>query len=148
MHNFKKLLTCLTIIVISTSVTHAKQPTPEERALDFRKGLFSTFAWKMGQLYGSKMQKDQTAFTQHANDLAYLATMIEEGFQIKDSIPEGSAAKPEIWQDYAKFADKAELLRAEAKALTKEGAMEEFDARAFGSKTCGGCHRDFKVKDD
>jgi cytochrome c556 len=140
----------LAAAILACSPIFAKdgRPTPEERAYEFRHALFETFSWKMGQLYGSKMKEDEAAFTKHAKDLAYLATMIEEGFQIKDGIPKGSVAKPEIWKNFAKFEEKAEAFRVAAAGLTEKGAMADFNPRDFGSKNCGGCHRDFKVKDD
>jgi len=33
-------------------------------------------------------------------------------------------------------------------SLTKDIEMADFDPRDFGSKACGGCHRDFRVKRD
>ena len=137
----------LSLLFSTVALSDDKKPTPEERAYEFRHSLFETFAWKMGQLVGSKMKSDSVAFKKHATDLEYLASMLEEGFQIKNNIPEGSIAKPEIWDDFSKFEDKANVLRAAAGGLTKEGAMDSFNPRDFGSKNCGGCHRDFKVKD-
>jgi cytochrome c556 len=142
----------LYMIVVSLVLgTHAyadeAPPTPEERSYQFRTGLFQTFAWKMGQLVGAKMKNDATGFNKHAADLQYLSSMLEEGFQLENSIPEGSAAKPEIWEDFGKFEDKADTLRAAAATLTDQGAMQNFDPRDFGSKNCGGCHRDYRVKD-
>jgi len=124
-----------------------KQPTPEERAYKFRTSLFQTFSWKLGQMAGAKGKNNPDAFTKHAADLAQLSTLIEEGFQIANSLPEGTKAKPEIWEDYKKFQAKAMALTEAATGFTEAGAMANFDAREFGSKTCGGCHRDFKIKD-
>lgn len=133
-------------VLLSTNISADEQPTPEERAFEFRDGLFHTFSWKMGQLYGAQAKEDEAAFIKHAGDLVALSSLLEEGFQIKDSIPEGSLAKPEIWQDYDSFKEKAIGLNAAAKGLTKEGAMANFNIRDFGSKNCGSCHRDFRVK--
>ncbi|TQV79415.1 cytochrome c [Exilibacterium tricleocarpae] len=141
-------VTILSLIITSQAYAQEKQPTPEERAYTFRTSLFQTFAWKYGQLVGAKKQNDEATFIKHASDLEYLATMLEEGFQIKNSLPEGTAAKPEIWKDYDTFKKKSETLKSAANDLTKSGAMADFDARDFGSKNCGGCHRDFRVKDD
>lgn len=138
----------LSLFVSTQAFADDKKPTPEERAYEFRHSIFETFAWKMGQLVGAKMKSDAAGFNKHATDLQYLASMLEEGFQIKNNIPEGSKAKPEIWSDFSKFEEKANALRTAAAGLTKDGAMESFNPRDFGSKNCGGCHRDFKVKDD
>lgn len=137
----------LSLIFSTQAFSEDKTPTPEERAYEFRHSLFETFAWKMGQLVGSKMKNDAAGFNKHATDLQNLASMLEEGFQIKNNIPEGSVAKPEIWDDFAKFEKKANVLRSAAASLTEDDAMNSFDPRDFGSKNCGGCHRDFKVKE-
>lgn len=130
-----------------TNTLNAQQPSPEERAYKFRTSLFQTFAWKLGQMAKAKGQEDETAFIKHATDLSYLSGLIDEGFSIENSLPEGSKAKPEIWQDYAKFQEKANNMTELTNAFTKTGAMADFNPREFGSKTCGGCHRDFKIKD-
>jgi cytochrome c556 len=135
------------LIFVAGSAFAQKQATPEERAYKFRTSLFQTFAWKLGQMAGAKGRNDEAAFSKHATDLAQLSTLIEEGFQIKNSLPDGSKAKPEIWQDFAKFQDKANALTELATSFSSTGAMANFDVRKFGSKSCGGCHRDFKIKD-
>jgi len=143
--SLRVLVICISSLLTFTTVHAAdEQPTPEERAFKFRTSLFQTFSWKFGQMVGAMKQKDETSFGKHQSDLVYLSSMIEEGFQIKDSIPEGSDAKPEIWEDFDKFKEKAAALGSMAKELT----MTEFDPRDFGSKACGGCHRDFRVKRD
>ena len=103
-----------------------KKPTPEERAYQFRTGMFQTFAWKMGRLVGAKMANDSAAFSKHATDLQNLTSMLEEGFQIENSLPDGTSAKPEIWEDFDKFEEKATTLRSAVAGLTEEGAMESF----------------------
>jgi len=136
----------LTLIIASTSYAADDQPTPEERAYKFRTSLFQTFGWKYGQLIGAKAGDDEAAFNKHAQDLVNLSTLLLEGFQIKDSLPEGTEAKPEIWQDFDGFKDKAENLTNEATKLTQQGAMADFNPKDFGSKACGSCHRDFRIK--
>ncbi|RBP51197.1 c-type cytochrome [Arenicella xantha] len=141
------VVTALTLSFSSIGFAQDKQPTPEERAYKFRTSLFQTFAWKLGQLAQAKGRDDQPAFSQHAKDLAYLSTLIEEGFAIDNSIPEGSSAKAEIWEDFADFKDKASNLTTLSQGLTDADAMAGFDPRDFGSKACGTCHREYKVKD-
>lgn len=149
MTNYLRVITLTaTVLFLSVSaVAQDRQPTPEERAYKFRTSLFQTFAWKMGQLARAKAAGDKNAFDQHANDLSYLSRMIEEGFSIPDSLPDGTKAKPEIWEDFDTFKAKIQNLAERSKGLTENGAMADFDPREFGSKACGACHRDFKVKD-
>ena len=140
------LLASIALMMTSTS-GYANQPTPEERAYKFRASLFQTFAWKLGRLAVSKGQNNSEAFNQHAADLVYLSGLIEEGFEIENSIPDGSKAKPEIWADYEGFKEKAANMTNLTKGLMEEGGMDSFDPRKFGSQACGSCHRSFKVKD-
>lgn len=142
------IATAIVGIFASGQVQSADQPTPEERAYKFRTSLFQTFSWKFGNLVGAMKQSDEAAFAKHAGDLVSLSGLLEEGFQIENSLPEGTAAKPEIWQDYDTFKEKAANLTALATSLTEAGAMAEFDPRDFGSKACGSCHRDFRIKDE
>lgn len=132
--------------IAGQAVAQESQPTPEEKAYKFRTSLFQTFAWKFGKLVGALQASDEAAFKANAKDLEYLAGMLEEGFQIKDSLPEGTTAKPTIWEDYDTFTEKADTLRQAAASLSEDGAMASFDPRGFGSKNCGGCHRVFRIK--
>ncbi|MGK0376148.1 MAG: cytochrome c556 [Arenicella sp.] len=144
---FRSVLFTIAIALAAGPALAQKKPTPEERAYKFRTSLFQTFAWKLGQMAGAKGANDEIAFSQHATDLAQLSTLIDEGFQIENSLPEGTKAKPEIWQNYEKFQKKAQDLTDAALSFSEAGSMASFDPREFGSKTCGGCHRDFKIKD-
>jgi cytochrome c556 len=148
MKNCFRLFAAFSIsLLLVGQVQSQEQPTPEERAYEFRHGLFETFSWKLGQLYGAQAKDDAVAFKKHAKDLAYLSGMLEEGFQLENSLPEGTRAKAEIWENYEDFQQKAKNLGTAAAALTEDGAMESFNIRDFGSKTCGSCHRDFRVKE-
>jgi len=140
-------ISCAAVTIASSAPARAEQPTPEEREYKFRTSLFQTFAWKLGRMAVAKGQDDEATFIKHAKDLSYLSGLIEEGFQIEGSIPDGSKAKPEIWEDFAKFQDKAANLTKRANGYAAAGAMADFSPRDFGSKACGACHRDFKVKD-
>ena len=122
--------------------------TPEEKAYEFRDSLFNTIGWKMGKLVGAKMQGDKAAFQKEAADMAYLSGLIVEGFELKDSIPEGSLAKPEIWSDWDTFVEKANDLQTSAQDLADSGDMGAFDPMKFGRGNCGVCHKDFKERDE
>ena len=49
---------------------------------------------------------------------------------------------------FDKFKDRAANLNKMVTSLTEAGAMADFDPRDFGSKACGSCHRDFRIKDE
>ena len=87
----------------------------------------------------------------HAAAMAALAGMITDVF------PEGSyggksQAKPEIWQQWDKFAAAADTLAAAAGRL--EAVARAGDPAAVGAAAgavgdaCGGCHKPFRIKKD
>ena len=95
------------------------------------------------------MKGDKTAFHKNATDLAFLTTMIPEGFELKNSIVDDSTAKKEIWEDWDKFLEKAKNIQQATHELSApEYDMASFDPRKFGGQNCGGCHRDFRKRDD
>ena len=94
------------------------------------------------------MKGDKTAFHKNATDLAFLTTMIPEGFELKDSIVKDSSAKKEIWEDWNTFLEKAKNIQQAARGLAAaDYAMSSFDPRKFGGENCGACHRKFKKRD-
>lgn len=137
----------LTLLLCSTTVLAQQDTrTPEEKAYQYRTGVFSALEWKMGQMIAAKFGNDSAQFQRHAGDMAYLASLIEEGF-VPDSIVEGSKAKAEIWQNPEDFASKAAGLQKAAGEFAQNGDIEGFNPRKFGGKHCGSCHRDYKVDD-
>ena len=139
-------LTVLLTAAIAPSAISQEMKSPEVQAFEFRHALFETIGWKMGKMVGAKMQKNKAAFQKEAGDMSFLAGLITEGFELKNNIPEGSAAKSAIWKDWETFEGKAKDFQAETKALAASGDMDSFDPRDFGRKTCGGCHKDFKER--
>lgn len=120
--------------------------TPEEKEYTFRDSLFNVIAYKATQLPAAKASGDQAAFKKAAADIAYLAGLITEGFQIKDNTFEGSLALPAIWEDFDDFTARAKTLQDAAQALADSGDMESYTPRGFGGENCGGCHRNYKQR--
>lgn len=88
------------------------------------------------------------------------ATLNERArFQLDELFPENtavgtgdSAARPEIWQDWAKFEQASATLR-QASGQLHQAALNGDEAAvrsAFPTvgKACGGCHEQFRVKKD
>lgn len=148
MNNFFKIaLTSLTTLTLACGLVQAQDgPTPEESEFVYRDSLFRVIAFKSGQLAPAKAAGDQAAFQEAAGDIAYLAGLITDGFQIEGNIPEGSLALPAIWEDFGNFTQKAHDLRDAAQALADSGDMDAYDPRGFGGGSCGGCHRDHKAR--
>lgn len=141
------LLTSLLTLCGATAALAQDTRTPEEKSYQFRAGLFKTIEWKFSQMIGAKFASDEAAFKKHAGDLAYLAGLITEGFELKDSLPEGTKAKKEIWEDWDDFVEKAGDFQKNAQALADSGDFASFDFKKFGSGNCGACHRNYKERD-
>ena len=65
--------------------------------------------------------------------------------------PEGSMqapseARPEIWQDWKSFSALADEVRARALAVAEAGDDQRKAAFRSLSRTCSGCHKDFRKK--
>lgn len=145
------LLTILSLtITAAAAIAHEDDnPTPADKAFEFRHGLMHTLQWKFSKLVEAKMKNDKSAFRKNAADFAYLATMITEGFELKNSIVDESRAKKEIWEDWDEFLEKADNLQKAAQALSAPAYdAADFDPKKFGGQNCGGCHRDFRVRED
>lgn len=132
----------------------AQADTPENAAFNFRDGLMKAIAWKVGKLRGmaqGEIPVDEAAAKKNAHDVVALAGMITEGF-IPNSIVQGSAATPEIWMNFPDFTMKAADLQNAAKALAEAADANGFEASkgmvdAVG-KTCGGCHRPYRKRQE
>lgn len=137
----------LVFTLVSAQAFAAKGPTPEERALKFRESVFQGMAWKMGTLARSAAMGNKEEFAKQAEAMAFYATQIQEGF-IPNSIVGDSEALPVIWEDMDAFIAQSEkFASAVAELTTANYDIKSFNAREFGSKNCGGCHRKFKKKD-
>ncbi len=148
MKHFSKIaLTSMVTLSLIGGIAQAQDtPSPEEQEFVFRDSLFRVISYKASQLPAAKAQGDQAAFQEAAADIAYLAEMIPDGFQIDNNIPEGSLALPAIWEDFGNFTEKAQDLQNAAQALADSGDMDSYDPRTFGGGNCGGCHRDHKAR--
>jgi len=148
--NLKFIVVTISLLMLTVGSTWAQQRdtrTPEQKTHDFRTGLLQSISWKATQVANAKESGDRSAFQKHASDLAYLASMITEGFELKNSMPEGSAAKKEIWEDWELFLEKAHILQNATKEIASaDYDMGSYDARDFGSTICGGCHREFRER--
>jgi len=146
------IITAVSTMFLMAGVAMAQQGdtrTPEEKAFEFRDGLMHTIEWKFGKVIEAKFKGDKAGFKKQSSDLAYLTTMITEGFELKNSIVKDSKAKQDIWNDWDKFRKKAEDIQQAAHELTADDYdLSAFDPKKFGGQNCGGCHRDFKKRND
>ena len=120
-----------------------------DKVIAYRKMVMGATGAHIGAI--ASVVKGETAYGAHVGDharaLAALARMMP------DTFPEGTAdgdtrAKPEIWQDWAKFTAAAKAL--ETAAMDLAAVADSGDAAAIGQGlgavggTCGGCHKPFR----
>ena len=89
----------------------------------------------------------QGTIAAHAQGLQMTSTVIEDAF--KKKITEGRTdSKPDIWQDWEKFAAAAKKMGEESGKLAQ--VAQSGDMAAIGAqvkavgKSCGGCHKPFR----
>lgn len=136
-------------LVVTAGTVGAKEDTrtPEEKAFQFRDGLFHVIEYKFGKMIGAKFAGDKAGFHRIASEIAWLSKMIPEGF-IPNSIVKGSRAKADIWEDWEKFNKKASEFKSNMQGLADAGYdYSSFDPKKFGGDNCGGCHRPFKARE-
>lgn len=144
----KTMLTSIIMLTMTAGIVQAQPdaPSAEDQEYVYRDSLFRVISYKSSQLPAAKATGDQATFQATAADIAVLAGMITDGFQIENNIPENSLALPAIWEDFDNFTDKAHNLQNAAQALADSGDMDAYDPRGFGGENCGGCHRDHKQR--
>lgn len=142
----KTMLASAMMLTMTVGIVQAQPdaPSPEEQQFEYRDSLMRVISYKASQLPVAKAQGDQAAFQETAAEIAYLAEMITDGFQIENNAPGNSLALPAIWEDFDNFTSKVNNLRNSAQALADSGDMDAYDTRGFGGDNCGGCHRDHK----
>ncbi|HTU66156.1 MAG TPA: cytochrome c [Steroidobacteraceae bacterium] len=132
----------------------AAQPTPAERAIQYRQAVFKVVAGNFGPLAQKAQGKAELSEAEARNAGARLASIAEF---VPDAFPDVSKdgetkAKPEIWANRAEFDKLANDLVTNTKALAavtaKSGATaDEFKAAVGGvGNACKGCHDKFRAK--
>ena len=144
------LVICLSLsLFFSAGSIFAREDTrtPEEKAFQFRDGLFRVIEYKFGRMIGAKFAGDKAGFHKNAAEIAWLSKMVTEGF-IPNSIVKGSRAKAEIWEDWDKFEKRAMDFTSNMNGLADPAYdIDSFNPKKFGGDNCGGCHRAFKSRE-
>ena len=139
-------LTLMMCSLGSASLMAKDERTPEEKAYDFRDGLFNVVEWRFVKMIEAKFAGDKAGFHRNAAQLAKLADMIEEGF-IPNSMVNGTLAKADIWEDWDKFKGKIADFKSNMNALADSSYdISGFDPKKVGNENCGSCHRPFKSR--
>ncbi len=134
-----------------SAVALAADPTPAERAVAYRRGVYHAIAWNFGPMAGmvkGEIPFDAKAFALKAERVAYLSALPLEGF-IPDSVVGDSEAKPDIWDNMDDFKSKMQTFETEAGKLADAArtatAVDALKPQ-FGKvgQACEDCHDKYK----
>jgi cytochrome c556 len=131
------------------SAVQADEHENDMPIVKYRQKVMSVIGGNMGAMADiMKNQLDLPGHVAvHASEIAEMAPLIGPAFK-KNAPTDATDAKPEIWQDWAKFETAAGDLETAARNL--EVAASGSDPTAVGpamkalGKSCGGCHKSFR----
>lgn len=138
------------IVVAGASGVASAQAAPaDEAVIEYRQNLMSAVGYNMGAI-GSIMKHQLVlpgAVANHAQQMADAAKLVAPAFERKVTAGK-TDAKPEIWQDWAKFERAiADYQKAASDLAT---AAKGSDPAATGAavkalgESCSGCHESFR----
>ena len=125
-----------------------------EDAIKFRQSaltVMGTYFSRLGAMANGKAPYDAAAAAADAEIVAMVSHLPWQAFGPGTDKGRETAARPEIWQEQAKFKDRAEKMQATvAQTLlpaAKSGSLDQLKA-AFGptAQSCKACHDDFRRK--
>ncbi len=138
------------------AVTQGQADTGAD-AIATRQGFMKLVVWEAGPLFGmakGDIAYDAEAAKTHAANLEALSHYPYTGLFLtgtsKADRPGKTVAKPDIWQDRAKFETAFDDWQAAVAVLgDKVGNGQPALAAAIGElgKACGGCHKPFRAKE-
>ncbi|MFZ5492260.1 MAG: c-type cytochrome [Pseudomonadota bacterium] len=147
----KLAMACAAAAISAAAVAHGADPTPAERAVAYRQGVYHAIAWNFGPMAGmvkGEIPFDAQAFALKAERVAYLSALPLEGF-IPDSLVGRSEAKPEIWDNMDDFKSRMQTFETEAGKLAeaaKTATAVDALKPQFGKvgQSCKDCHDKYK----
>ncbi|MCR9256897.1 MAG: cytochrome c [Alphaproteobacteria bacterium] len=141
-------------LFLASVLAPALAAEPKE-TVDLRNAVMWSIAAHLNQIKAAAPAGDAKTVAAHAAALKGLAPHIPTMF------PEGTSlevvenrAKPEIWADWDKFVEAAEVMETRAgelEQIAKDGAEAPALVAAFatlGKEGCGGCHKPFRAPKD
>ncbi len=149
----KTVLACTaaTLFAVAAVAHGAGKPTPAERAVGYRQGVYHAIGWNFGPMAGmvkGEIPFDAKSFALRAERVAFLSTLPLEGF-IPDSRVGNTEAKQEIWDNMDDFKSKLETFQTEAAKLAepaKTASAVDALKPQFGKvgQACKDCHDKYK----
>ena len=151
---FARAATVALGIASAIAFAQGAQPTPAERAIEYRQAVFKVVGGNFGplaQVAQGKLELPAPATRKYAERLASIAEFTRDAFP--DISREGKTrAKAEIWNDRAEFDKLLNELNDKSRALAAvtartDATPEDFKA-AVGAvgNVCKSCHEKFREK--
>jgi len=148
----RHLAAALLLPLAAIALPAQAQVKPDD-AIRYRTSAYQVLVWNwapMGAMVRGRVPFDAKAFSQRADRVQVISTMLLEGF------PPGTAtgtlkteSKPEIWTNFADFQKKMknfEMAAAELARVAKAGDEAATKAQfAKASETCKACHDLYKA---
>jgi cytochrome c556 len=148
----KRYKLAVALALAATAASAHAQFKPEE-TIAYRQGVFKAVRWNlvpMAMMVQGKMPYDQAAFLARAQRLEQLSKMPWDGFGPGTDTGAPTRARAEIWSNAAGFKQAADAFQAETPKLVaaaQSGNMDQIKAAFSGvTKTCDGCHDNFRSK--
>ncbi len=148
---------CSAVLLGPMVAVTPSQADTEDQAIATRQGFMKIVVWEAGPLFGmakGDIAYDAEAAKTHAANLKAISQYPVTGLFLdgtsKADRPGKTVAKPEIWQDRAKFETAFDNWRTAVAALANvAGDGQPALAAAVGDlgKACGGCHKPFRAKE-
>ncbi len=147
------LLTALAGTLLTTAATTAFADTPEERAIDYRKAVFTVIGYNfgpMGAMVRGDAPFDAEVFARNAANVAAVSHMAIDGFIPNSDLGE-TRSKPEIWTNWDDFSHMMVKMEEEVTRLAEvaQGASSVNDVRRqFGAtaNSCRDCHDAYRTQ--
>ncbi|MFM2324050.1 MAG: hypothetical protein RL244_929 [Pseudomonadota bacterium] len=140
--------------LLASSIVAAEGPSPAERAIEYRKAVYTVIGGNfgpVGAVLQGKAPYNAADVRVRAERVAFMAGLAAEAFP--DISKTGDTkAKPEIWTDPAGFKKAMEALATSTTALVDLLKTDQTDSAAFKAaagkvgESCKGCHDKFKAK--
>jgi len=151
MKKFLPVLAALAVVGAFSTVVYAQSA---DRAIRYRQAIMSAQGWHMYGVLTAMVKGqrpyDKDAATRSAKYVDQLVEMYSEGYGPGTERGAPTRAKPELWQQRAKFDKYGLEVKAETTKLAA-AAGNGLDAlrAAMGpaAKACDNCHDDFRNKD-
>jgi cytochrome c556 len=157
--NLKKLSAialCSAVLFVPTVAM--TQDNADAKAIATRQGYMKLVVWEAGPLFGmakGDMAYDAEAAKTHAANLKIISQYPVGGLFWPDTSSENYPGKtralPKIWEDQAGFSKALTEWQAAVETVNSEaGNGQPALAAAIGElgKSCGGCHKPFRAKED